>query len=53
MAIHHIGAVAQQLLVHVDAKNINGVAKQWIVHKVLADAPIKSEFIFNLISILS
>ncbi len=51
MAIHHVGAVAQQLCVHAEATKIKGVAKQWIVHNVLAEAPIKSEFIFNLISI--
>ena len=48
--IHHVGAEAQQLWVQADAKNKNGVAKQWIVHKVLADAPIISEFIFNFSS---
>ena len=46
---HHDGADAQQLWVQVEAKKINGVAKQWMVHKVLADAPIISELIFSSI----
>ena len=48
--IHHVGAEAQQLWVQADAKNKNGVAKQCMVHKVLAEAPIISEFIFNFSS---
>ncbi len=41
----------QQVDEQVDARNINGVATQWIVHSVLAEAPIKSEFTFKLICI--
>ena len=48
--IHQLGAELQQLWVQADAKNKNGVAKQCIVHKVLAEAPIISELIFNFSS---
>ena len=49
--IHHVGALAQQLLEHAEAIKRNGVAIQWIMHKKLAVAPIKSDFCFNWIII--
>lgn len=51
--IHHVGAEEQQLCEHAEAKNIKGVAKQCIVHKVLAEAPIISEFIlYSIITLI-
>ena len=41
--IHHVGAAEQQLLVHAEAKNRNGVAIQCTIHKALAAAPIISD----------
>lgn len=41
-ARHHVGAPLQHALEQACATNKNGVAKQWIMHRKLAAAPIES-----------
>ena len=48
MALHQLGASAQQARLQVWATKINGVIKQWIKQRKLAIAPKLSDFFVRI-----